>query len=179
MKWNESTVTKLLISEVKSLDDITVYLENYTVGRGKITIEICGDSYSSFWGAMGGRTIEQFVLDCDNHYLSKNLVSLSALSSPNYDGFVKNVRKQLIENRRRYGESKKLTRKLWDLTKQIEPCESYFHDRSNHSLLHDVAGDDWWYLIDDVDSDLYVYLCRILDALKACLKARKTVQEGK
>ena len=172
MKWDESKVTKLLINDVDGLDPITAYIENYALGQGKLTLVIWGESYSSHWNAMGSNTLEQFVLKTDNHYLSKNLASLKQLSSPDYDGFISNIKKQLIEQRRHWGGTKKGIRELWNKLNEIEPSEEYFQNSFNHELLHEVAGDEWWHSIPEVDSTLYKYLCKILDALKACLSER-------
>jgi len=132
-----------------------------------------GESYSTHWNAMGNNTLEQFVLKTDNHYLSKNLASLKELSSPDYDGFITNIKNQLIEQRRQWGGLKDEIRELWDKLGEIHACEEYFHNAFNHELLHEVAGDEWWHSIPEVDSTLYKYLCRILDALKACLAERE------
>lgn len=175
MKWTESTVTKLLIKDVDGLDPITVYIENYALGQGKLTIVIYGESYSAHWNAMGNNTLEQFVLKSDNHYLSKNLASLAKLSEPDYDGFITHAKKELIEQRKMWGGEKEGIRELWNKLNEVEPSEDYFHNALNHQRLHEVAGDDWWHLIPEVDSTLYKYLCKILDALKACLSERAGV----
>lgn len=175
MKWTESTVTKLLISDVDGLDPVTAYIENYELGQGKLTIEIYGESYSSYWGGMGENTLEQFILNTDNHYLSKNLASLAQLSEPDYDGFITHAKKELIEQRRMWGGKKEQIRELWNKLTEIEPSKEYFHNALNHQRLHEIAGDDWWHLIPEVDSTLYKYLCKILDALKACLSERAGV----
>lgn len=175
MKWTESTVTKLLIKDVDGLDPITIYIENYSLGQGKLTIVICGESYSAHWNAMGNNTLEQFVLKSDNHYLSKNLASRAALSEPDYDGFITHAKKELIEQRKMWGGKKEEIRELWSKLTEIEPSKEYFHNALNHQRLHEIAGDDWWHLIPEVDSSLYKYLCKILDALKACLSERAGV----
>ena len=48
MKLETSTVTKLQLTELNNLDPISVILENYEPGKGKIIIECCGKSWSSF-----------------------------------------------------------------------------------------------------------------------------------
>ena len=173
MKWTESTVTKLLIKDVDGLDPITAYIENYALGQGKLTLVIWGESYSSHWNAMGDNTLEQFVLNTDKHYLSKNLASLAALSEPDYEGFITHAKKELIEQRRMWGGKKEDIRELWNKLNEVEPSDEYFKNVFNHQLLHEVAGDDWWRLIPEVDSTFYKYLCKMLDALKACLSERE------
>ncbi|MBU2968717.1 hypothetical protein KO527_05065 [Pseudoalteromonas sp. C2R02] len=174
MKWTESTVTKLLITDAPKLDPVTVYLENYNLGQGKLTIEVFGESWSASWGAMGSRNLEQFVLDCDNHYLSKNLATLSALSEEDYEGFVDNIRSNIVEWRRNGDYEKSEARELWELTKEIEPEKEYFHSESNHDLLYKLGGCEWYHYIPSKDSSVGIYLDRILDAVKSCLKERET-----
>ena len=118
-------------------------------------------------------TLEQFILSSDNHYLSKNLASLAALSEPDYDGFITHAKKQLIEQRRVWGGKKEEIREQWNKLNEVEPSEEYFNNALNHQRLYEIAGDDWWHLIPEVDSTLYKYLCKILDALKACLSQRE------
>ena len=52
MKIEASKVTKLLISEVQGLDPITVFLEDYEPGKGKITVSCWGKSWTAYWGGM-------------------------------------------------------------------------------------------------------------------------------
>ena len=172
MKWTESKVTKLLITDVKGLDPLTAFLENYEPGKGKLTLEIYGESYSAYWGGMGGGTLEQFILDSDNHYLSKNLAALQDLSEPDYDAFATQVKKQIIEQRRTFLYSRHKARELWGKIDNLDLSKEFFDDSCNYQTIHEIAGDEWWYLIPNKDSTLYKYLCRILDALKACLSER-------
>lgn len=55
----KKTVEKLTI-EVPSLDPIGVFVENFKLGQAKVTIEIFGEAWSYYWGAMGDRTLEEF-----------------------------------------------------------------------------------------------------------------------
>jgi len=173
MKWSESTVTKLLITDVESLDPVTVYIENYEQGKGKLTIEVYGESWSSYWGAMGGGSLEQFVLSCDNHYLAKNLASLSALYEDDYESFIDACRKEVLRKRKDKECDKKKARELWNGIDRISPEKEWFHDSYNHEFLHSVMGCEWWHSIPTKSSSTAVYLYRILDALKECLKERE------
>ena len=69
MKVETGTVTILRISEVPRLDPIRVTLDNGDLGKGRITIDCYNKAWSSYWGAMGDRTVEQFFVDCGNDYL--------------------------------------------------------------------------------------------------------------
>lgn len=73
MKIEESQVRRLTISEVPSLDPIRVMLEDIGPGQGRINIECWGKSWANFFGGMGERTIAQFFVSCDEHYLAGKL----------------------------------------------------------------------------------------------------------
>lgn len=177
MKFTESLVTKLCITDIIRLDTVTVYLENFELGRGKLTIEVFGDAWSSYWGAMGeNTTLEDFVLSADNHYLSKNLASLSSLSEDDYEGFIENLKQQIIDERKEFEYTKERARELWEKINEIIPEKTWFEDSTNHDLLYEVGGDEFWYSIPSKDSHTYKYLCKILDALKECLKLRNDIK---
>lgn len=82
MKVVESTINKIEISEVKGLDPISVICENTAPGKGKVTVTCYGESWTSFWNAIGKRTIEEFFCACDSDYL---IGSLSHESSTIYE----------------------------------------------------------------------------------------------
>jgi hypothetical protein len=44
-------------------------VDNISDGKGKITIDCFGSSWTYFWGSMGYPTLEEFFLSCDNSYL--------------------------------------------------------------------------------------------------------------
>lgn len=78
MNLKTSTVSKIFVDEIYSshgLDPISIYLEDYEIGKGKITISCYDKSWHSFWGAMGEMSISDFFLSCDNGYIVKNLSS--------------------------------------------------------------------------------------------------------
>lgn len=68
--------TAFEITELSSLrlDPIRVHLHDFGPGKGRITIECYGQSWSACWGAMGeDRTVGQFFQLCDSDYLIQNL----------------------------------------------------------------------------------------------------------
>lgn len=64
--------------DIDRLDPVTVYTENHKPGQGKITIECFGTTWSSYWGAMGKETVEDFFCGCDEHYLANKLSSIDS-----------------------------------------------------------------------------------------------------
>ena len=69
MKIEKSEVTKLTLTELKNLDLVNVFLEDYEHGKGKITIECYGKAWSAYWGGMGDRTISKFFCSANNGYI--------------------------------------------------------------------------------------------------------------
>ena len=74
MKIEEIKTRTIKVSEVSKLDPITIIIEDISRGKGKITLECYGQSWSAYWGGMGNRTLEEFFLDCDNEYLEDVLI---------------------------------------------------------------------------------------------------------
>ena len=73
-------VDVLRIPRHASLDPIIVYFEDSAPGRGRITIACYGDAWTGGWGAMGNRTVRQFVYGVDPDYLAGSLLELRKAS---------------------------------------------------------------------------------------------------
>ncbi len=58
-----------------SLDPINVFVQDYELGRGRIVVTCYGQAWCGFWGAMGDRTVMQFVAACDADYVAGNMLS--------------------------------------------------------------------------------------------------------
>lgn len=58
-----------------NLDPINVFVQDYELGRGRIVVTCCGQAWCGFWGAMGDRTVMQFVAACDADYVAGNMLS--------------------------------------------------------------------------------------------------------
>lgn len=57
------------------LDPINVFVQDYELGRGRIVVTCYGQAWCGFWGAMGDRTVMQFVAKCDADYVAGNMLS--------------------------------------------------------------------------------------------------------
>ncbi|HHA2690843.1 TPA: hypothetical protein ACOEPG_002822 [Stenotrophomonas maltophilia] len=57
------------------LDPINVFVQDYELGRGRIVVTCYGRAWCGFWGAMGDRTVMQFVAACDADYVAGNMLS--------------------------------------------------------------------------------------------------------
>lgn len=175
MKLETSTITMLRITEVPGLDPIRVMLDDIGPSQGRINIECYGKAWASYWGAMGGRTIAQFVASCGNHYLIKNL-------SPGLDGgkfcghtLEKDARKKVLALRIKRDVSRDEARDLYERAGDLHSCETLnecWH--ADIELLQALYGqDEWWYPVEaaaSIDNPEYIGLSKICDAVKEGLK---------
>jgi len=170
MKIERTKVEKLKLTELDALDPITVILEDIAPRQGKIIIECYGQSWSSYWGGMGDRTISQFFCSCDNGYLIGNLSSINSMI-PDWGGLPDHVKKEVIKIRRDGEFDKDQAREIWDEIHWLEGVESYDGLHAYSEMLVKVFGDDWWYGLPEKENPDYVYLSRIVDSVKVALKA--------
>lgn len=152
MKIEQSTVKKIHLTDINSthkLDPVTVLIEDFKPGQGKVIIECYGKAWCIYWSSTGD-TISEFFQRCDEHYLANKL---SDINSEVIDI------NQVIKDGKEKG--------ILNVHDEVE------HD---HGLLHEIYGDD---LYDDglpmkANPD-YTYLCRII---KTVQEALKTVDEN-
>lgn len=143
MKTETSTVTKLRISELESLDPISVFLEDMGKDRGKITIECYGRAWSAFWGGIGNSTMAQFFCSCDAHYLAKKLSTIKA---------------NVYDIDRIYEDAGK---------KGIEcPRDDPWNDYDFMSAMYGPGMVDWSDSLPKMVNPDYLYLCRIIRAVQ-------------
>jgi len=57
------------------LDPISVFAQDQAAGRGRIVVTCYGNAWQAFWGAMGDRTVMEFVAQCDADYVAGNMIS--------------------------------------------------------------------------------------------------------
>jgi len=73
MKIETSTVTKLKISGVDRLDPVSVIVENFEPGKGKIIIGCFVQFWSYYWGVISGKSLDAFFRGAGNLYLIEKL----------------------------------------------------------------------------------------------------------
>lgn len=56
------------------IDPITVVLRDFG-STGQIIVECYGSAWSAWFGAIGSRTLRQFLAGCDEHYLGGKLAT--------------------------------------------------------------------------------------------------------
>lgn len=177
MKAELSTVRKLnltdLMGEPHKLDPVTVILEDFEPGKGKIIIECYGESWSAFWGSMG-RTIAEFFCRCDEHYLANKLSGISG-DIPDYDALSGTARKEVCRLRRDEDIAKSDARDLFDDAGRFSDAESV-HDLDG-SAMQEIFGDEWWHAIPTKPNPAYEYLCRVIKAVQAGIKSAGLLAE--
>lgn len=163
MKIKVSKTTKLLITDVKALDPVTVFLEDFEPRQGKITIECYGKSWSSCW-IVNDQTIAEFFVSCDNGYLSTNLSSISS-SIPDNKALPARARKFIRHLRRNNDISHDTAREWFDEADQLsDGWQGY------ERYMYDVFGEGWWYYLPEKENPDYEYLCRIINAVRDGLR---------
>ena len=170
MKIQKSQITKITITDIPQLDNIALYLEDYKIGQGKITITCFNESWSYYWGAMGNNTLAEFIIDCDNHYLSGKLnpsVKADIIDEDGMDDFAK---KEVIRRRREGSLYRKEARDIYDRCRDL--CEMKTYDSQEYAkIMFLVFGDEWWDCPNPTKPNpKYQYFCRILDAVKEALR---------
>jgi len=73
MKVENSTSETITISGVAGLDIITAVFQDIEKGEGRLIIQCYGIAWAAYWGGMGDRTIQEFILSCDTEYLTDKL----------------------------------------------------------------------------------------------------------
>lgn len=67
-------VREIRIPARNKLDPISVFVQDQAAGRGRIVVTCYGNAWQAFWGAMGDRTVMQFVAQCDPDYVAGSML---------------------------------------------------------------------------------------------------------
>jgi hypothetical protein len=78
----EITVNAMEITDHPALDPITVFWEDFSPGKGQVTIICYGAAWTAYWGGMSGQTVKQFFSQCNNDYLIDRL-AITQFMKPN------------------------------------------------------------------------------------------------
>lgn len=102
MKIEIGNIKQIKISDVEGLDPIRVMVEEYGHGEAKVIIDCYGQSWSSYWGSMGGtlrefftRTNVDYLLNCFDRGLRPTTQELDTQAMQTT--FVEKVRETVIE----------------------------------------------------------------------------------
>lgn len=171
MQITTSTVKKVVISDVPNLDTVTVFLEDLEPSKGKATITCYNESWTYYWGGMGDRTIAEFILSCDEHYLAKNFGGNIDHNLIDLENMADHVRNHIIKERRSKDLDADYARELFYKAKRLEGIE---HDSTlfdcHYGLMQEIFGEEWWHRLPQVPNHKYTYLCRIINTVKEALQ---------
>ena len=145
MKITETKVTKRLLTDLKALDPVTFIAEDLGNERGKLTIDCYGEAWTAYWGAMGCDSVAEFINDCDVHYLAGRLSTINS-TVVDYDAIRSKVGVSVDQD-----------------------SIAYYSDE-----LISAYGAEWWEELPKTDNPDYVYLCRIVTAVKEAVKTELT-----
>lgn len=166
------TVKKLLIRGADRLDPITVFLEDFDNGNGKITVSCFGKSWTAHWGAMGKNTAvaeffigshSQYIIDYFSHSLRAGRYSAEKTAIA--------AKRRVLELRREEELNAEQARELFDrcsVIAQMETIESLYH--CHNDLMTEIHGDDWWHCVEEEPNPEYQYLERIVKAVQGALR---------
>ena len=125
MKVVESKVKSYKITELESLDPITIMVEDFDEGSAEVTIKIYGESWTAYWGSMGGnvkefftRTNVQYLANCFERGIraDSDVKDTCAMQAT----FRKKMREYILSERREGYILKEDARKAWDEIDNID-----------------------------------------------------------
>jgi hypothetical protein len=73
MKIVKTQVERLYVTGIPNLDSITAFIEDFGVGKGRITIRCYSTVWSAAWFGMGSKRIKEFFATAPDGYLLDNL----------------------------------------------------------------------------------------------------------
>ena len=174
MNIEQSKITKLKLVDLDRLDPITVFIEDIEIGKGKITIECYGKSWSYYWGGMSGKTVLGFFSTTGIDYLSNCLWDHSKdQCEDDYDGIQKLVKDRVLDYRKDYRITKESARAMYDIDDWSEYAPE--HQYAEWSVPDDVEDDDFetislnYESIPTKNTAEYDYLISIVSAVKDAL----------
>jgi len=147
MRIEHSETKTYKLFDVKALDPVTVYVQNYGAGRGGVVIECYGKAWSAYWGGMGDNTLEQFFLSCNNGYIIGKM--LEERFETDFDAINKAFKENGIDN---------------EVSSDIEVALCA-------KDMRECFGDDWMCDVPQCKSKEFGYLSRIIDAVKEAFKS--------
>ena len=75
MKVAPIIVQAFEVTDPPALDPVRFYLQDLGSGRGRLIVECYGAAWSCYWGAMGDRSLREFLIECSAEYLETALHS--------------------------------------------------------------------------------------------------------
>jgi hypothetical protein len=182
----DTTVRQVKLTDIMgshSLDPIDIVLENFEPGKGRITIRCWGRAWTSYWGAMSGRSIDQFFCSCDEHYLAGCLAS--GLHEDRYspERTAEAAKHEVLKRRRDFVRGVRSDAPALDAESAREIFDRIgdeVEESDAHLILPDAFGsEEWWHFTKSEPHPDYLYLCRVIKAAQDGLRefAKKGAQQ--
>ena len=165
MKIEVSQVKKVLITGIQDTDPITVILENYVLGKGKIIIQSQSMAVANYWPGMGDKTIEQFFSAAPDDYLMSKLFSGIDFIE-DFCGFPNVVKAAIIKKRLSGDLDKDKAREYYD---DVKDAIWDSEDDLDVSAMQEIIGDEWWLAIPKIRSPEYERLLKKVKIVKQAL----------
>jgi len=178
MKITQSTIEQIVITDVDRLDPVKVMIENLRPGAGNITITCFGKSWTSYWGAMSDRTIQEFFVDCNDSYLINCLDRgiRSMIDGEDNEANIQFVKAEICKQRRDRDIKQFDAREWWDEAEGADDVKDMVCNWHSHSTLRKLFGDEPWHANwPRVPNPDYEYLERIVQAVREAIKQTLTV----
>lgn len=173
MKITQSTIQQIVIRDVKSLDPVKVMIENIQPGVGNITITCFGKSWTSYWGSMSDRTIQEFFVDCNDSYLI-NCIDRgirSMIDGEDNEANIQFVKAEICRQRRDRDIEQFDAREWWDEAEGADDVKDLVCNWHSNSTLRKLFGDEPWHANwPSVPNPDYEYLERIVQAVREAIK---------
>ena len=199
MKIVESSIKSYRVTELDSLDPLTIMVEYFGGGRAEVTIKIYGESWTSYWGSMGGsvkdfftRTNVPYLVNCFDRGIRKTSENVD--KSAMKEVFEYKIKSKIKEERYNERVTKDEARLLWNAIDTLDfesiipehDHECFNWDMDHWSVdynawsklfysrdVYDLGEFNQW-LWDNIEfqyepNHQYNYLCRIVEVVKRVL----------
>jgi hypothetical protein len=170
---SSNVVKKYEITDIKGCDNITIFIEDFEKGVGRITIRCYATVWCAFWGAMGSDCID-FFLRCENDYLIDNF---NCTDSPNkldeidIDKLFEKAKKEIFNKRRNGVYDEYEAREYYDVLSEVDEIDDF-------DYWSDILGDDWWRDIPERKNNHYRYLDKVLSVVREAFQYIKEGEEN-
>lgn len=168
MLIHESKVTKITLSRIENIGAINVFLEDFKLGEGRITIECFDEAWSKYWGSMGDCTISEFVISAQTDYILRKLSRVPQKLIACESVLIKDARSLILKNKKDGLLDKDKARKLLRDVEDICSEEVAAH----YEFFEEIYGMDWYDSLPREPNPKYEYLFSIIEAVKAGLSQR-------
>ena len=175
MQITEQLTRTIVLSELDRLDPVTIHLQNFEPGKGRITIGCYDKSWTAYWGGMSGDPVEAFFIRCNPGYLIGNLAPGLQPMQTSLDGLADKVKAEIRKLRRAQEITAEDAREYWDEADGIQHLDSIDLLGHEHGdLLASVFGEEWWHCLPEEQNPDYHYLRRIVVAVQQGLQRLDT-----